>query len=173
MRTRELTFADAPDLLAWAQDPAGGRFFQGDRDSLTPADMERFVLSSLLTQEDLHRAVVDPADRLVGLVSLKQIGDPPGLAEFSIGLLPAAQGRGWAREAAEEILALAFGPLRLAGIYMYTAGDNLATQAFNRRCGFLPLPGPPPGVRRQTAATDRWYGLTRREYLDRRKGQPR
>lgn len=173
MSTRELEFRDAPDLLAWARDEEGSRFFLGDKDSLCLADMESFILGAMLLEEDYHLCISDEQDKLVGLASLKNIDRQEKRAEFSIGLLPAAQGKGLARDAAEDLLVIAFLELELTGIYMYTDAKNLATQAFNDRCGFHPLPGPPPGVKPEASPEVsnpealRWYGLSREEYLAR------
>lgn len=164
MPTRELEFDDAPALLAWIQDPAGSRFFMGETDGLTQADLEAFILSAHLTQTNHHLAITDQENQLVGLVSLKHLDFQRKQGEFSIGLQPAAQGKGLARAAARDLLAFAFIGLRLDRIYMYTLEENTATQRFNLRCGFRPLPGPPDGAAPDTDAPVRWYGLTQAEY---------
>ncbi|MDO4732592.1 MAG: GNAT family N-acetyltransferase [Bacillota bacterium] len=168
MITRELEFRDAPALLAWAQDPRGGRFFRGESSSLCLKDMEGFILGTMLCAGDLHRAIVNEADQLVGLLSLKNIDEEKRRAEFSIGLLPAAQGKGLAGAAVAELLPVAFDELGLESIYMYTDAGNLPTRAFNERCGFRLLESPPEGILPDLPEAGGelcWYGLCREEYL--------
>ena len=164
MSTRELEFEDAPALLAWVQDPEGSRYFMGDAAGLTLEDLEAFILSARITQGEIHLAVTDGEDRLIGLVSLKQVDLVKKQGEFSIGLRPAAQGRGLARAAARDLLGMAFETLGLECVYMYTDPANQATRTFNERCGFQPLPGPPDGIRPDPTAPRVWYGLTRSAY---------
>lgn len=165
MRTRELEPTDAAALLAWAQDPEGSRFFLGDTSQLRLENMQSFILGALLLEDQLHLAVLDEQADFAGLVSLKHIQPELGRAEFSIGLLPGAQGRGLAREAAADILELAFLELGLQRIYMYTDQENLATQHFNDQCGFRPLAEAPAGVQADCPGPVCWYGLERQEYF--------
>lgn len=165
MRIRDLDFQDAAALLAWAKDPEGGRFFRGDSSSLCLKDMEGFILGTMLCAGDLHQAIVDESNQLVGLVSLKNIDEENRRAEFSIGLLPAAQGKGLAGAAVAELLPIAFDELGLESIYMYTDAGNLPTRAFNERCGFRLLESPPEGILPEAEGELCWYGFSREEHL--------
>ena len=162
---RELDFCDAEAMLAWLHEPAVRRYLEGGKESISLAEVEQFILSSRITEGDLHWAVADEKDVFLGMVSLKNIDFTRGQAEFSIGLCASAQGQGYASKAADGLLHHVFCALGLDRIYMYTRPENGATCAFNLRYGFIPLSVLPEGVARHAKGDFCWYGMTRAEFF--------
>jgi phosphinothricin acetyltransferase len=85
-----------------------------------------------------HRFVAVADDRVVGWVALTEYSDRccyRGVADVSVYVDPAAQGRGVGRALLEHLIAGA----EAAGIWTLQAGvfpENQASLALHRRCGF-------------------------------------
>jgi L-amino acid N-acyltransferase YncA len=85
-----------------------------------------------------HRFVASDSDGIVGWVALTAYSDRccyEGVADLSVYVDPAAQGRGIGRTLLEQVVTSAEG----AGIWTLQAGifpENEASLALHRRCGF-------------------------------------
>jgi RimJ/RimL family protein N-acetyltransferase len=96
-----------------------------------------------------------PAQEPVGTLLLMPLTDadgPTGLLEIGWHLHPRGQGQGLATEAAEAVLAAACAA-RVQQVLALTDLDNVRSQAVTVRLGM-----------RDEGTTDRWFGLTTRQY---------
>jgi RimJ/RimL family protein N-acetyltransferase len=92
-----------------------------------------------------------PAGTLL-LMPLTDAGGPTGLLEIGWHLHPRCQGQGLATEAAEAVLAAA-GAAGIGEILALTDLDNVRSQAVAARLGMS-----------DEGTTDRWFGLTARQF---------
>jgi RimJ/RimL family protein N-acetyltransferase len=86
------------------------------------------------------------------LMPLTDADGPAGLPEIGWHLHPRGQGQGFATEAAEAVLAAAAGA-GIAEVLALTDLDNVRSQAVTARLGMA-----------DEGPTDRWYGLTTRQF---------
>jgi RimJ/RimL family protein N-acetyltransferase len=86
------------------------------------------------------------------LMPLTDSGGPTGLVEIGWHLHPRGQGQGLATEAAAAVLAAAAGA-GLDQVLALTDLDNVRSQAVAARLGMM-----------DEGTTDRWYGLTTRQF---------
>jgi RimJ/RimL family protein N-acetyltransferase len=86
------------------------------------------------------------------LMPLMDADGPAGLPEIGWHLHPGYQGQGLATEAAEAVLAAAAGA-GIGQVLALTDLDNVRSQAVAARLGML-----------DEGTTDRWYGLTTRQF---------
>jgi len=92
-----------------------------------------------------------PAGTLL-LMPLADAGGPAGLLEIGWHLHPRRQGQGLATEAAEAVLAMA-AAAGISEVLALTDPDNVRSQAVTARLGMS-----------DDGMTDRWFGLTTRQY---------
>lgn len=129
---RPLTPADLPALVAYRNDPAVARF-QGWSVPVSAEQVQGLVSPEPLGAPGwVQRAVVCGAD-LLGDVALNTQGQQ---AELGITLARAAQGQGYAREAAQAVLAHAFGALQLHRVHAAIDPRNQAVAHLLTRLGF-------------------------------------
>lgn len=121
------------------------------------------VQATLVPPYGLWAIVPRPAEQWqhgpVGTVLLLRLHDDSGpAAEVEVGwhLHPGYQGRGYATEASAALLRAAAG---LVQVLALTDPDNLASQAVAGRLGMA-----------DEGLTDRWYGITARQYRWTRNG---
>jgi RimJ/RimL family protein N-acetyltransferase len=86
------------------------------------------------------------------LMPLTDADGPAGLVEIGWHLHPRGQGQGFATEAAEAVLAAAAGA-GIDQVLALTDLDNIRSQAVTARLGMS-----------DEGTTDRWYGLTVRQF---------
>lgn len=101
----------------------------------------------------------------VGVVTLK-VNQPAGRAELGYAITPATWGRGFATEAAREVLRFAFEGLHLRRVTAACLADNPASSRVLERLGFrlvARLEPEEPGT--GDSFTMLFYGLAREEYL--------
>lgn len=101
--------------------------------------LERKIAQSTLEREGeaLTLAVVlpEPEGRLIGEVNLDWISEQHGQGEIGFVFHPGYQGCGYAREAAEEMLRLAFTGLGLHRVFGRCDPRNTSSAALMRRLG--------------------------------------
>lgn len=99
----------------------------------------------------LSAAEQNPVGTLL-LIPLTDADGPTGLPEIGWHLHPRGQGQGLATEAAEAVLAAAAGA-GIGEVLALTDLDNVRSQAVAARLGMT-----------DEGTTDRWYGLTTRQF---------
>lgn len=131
LRLDALKESDAPALFGYRADPEVSRY-QGWRPE-TLDEVERFirnqtVLATPSPGEWFQRAIRLAADgSLIGDLGLCLSAD--GQAEFGITLAPAAQGRGFAREALHGLFGELFGRLDVHRVHASVDPRNAASMA--------------------------------------------
>lgn len=96
------------------------------------------ALAAARAAQDTHGVCLWAVRRdgaVIGDCGFHVIGE--GIYELAYHFLPAAQGRGYATEAARAALAHAFGPLGARAVVAWTHPDNTPSAAVLRRCGFV------------------------------------
>lgn len=122
MNIRELRKDDAIKMLQWMHDRNVVQYMNQDFMSMTLEDCVCFIENAGNNQQSKHFAVIDNQNQYIGTISLKNIQD--GNAEFAIAICSEAMGKGYARKAMEEIIAMGFRDIGLHTIYWYVSKDN-------------------------------------------------
>lgn len=144
LRLRRWQEADRPAFAAMNADPAVMRYFAAPLDrAASDAFMDRIE-----AHIDTHGFGFWAVERLnqpgmIGLCGLAVVpwaeevweGHQGPAVEIGWRLLPAVQGQGYAREAAEIALAHGFGPLGLDRVFAFTAPQNTASWGLMLRLG--------------------------------------
>lgn len=174
---REFEASDAPAVLRYQSDARYQTYYPDSE--ITPASTEAFVQMFLDQQAESPRwkwqLVIVPdepyegAARLAGNIGLRL--DAPGALTGHIGyeLDPVLWGRGYATEAAEEMLRFGFEELGLYRIWSWCIADNTGSRRVLERVGMRL-----EGVQRQHEYfKGRWrdqrlYGLLAREWRESR-----
>lgn len=137
LRLDGLQPADAPALFGYRADPEVWRYQNWRPDSL--AEVERFIRNqSAFTVPVIgqwrQRAIRLRDDgALVGDLAFCLSGD--GLAEFGISVAPGHQGKGFAREAAQALLADLFGRMDVHRVHASVDPRNTPSMALMRSLG--------------------------------------
>lgn len=98
------------------------------------------------------------ARTLIGSAGFKGPPDAQGMVEIGYSILPEFQRAGYASEASEALVALAFRDARVQRVIAETLPELIASMGVMRRCGMRQLdetPNEPGGVR---------FGITRAEF---------
>ncbi len=171
---RQLTVADAPDVLVFRGDPYAQRF---NSEPLTTLDQSIALIGEV---NDAYRersgvtwAVVDvPTNRTIGIFGLNGWDRHHRRAEVGYDLAKEFWGRGLATEALGAILTFGFRSMDLNRIEAATIADNLESIRLLDRAGFVR-----EGTRREHSLEDdsafhdaAIYGLLRREFPARQGG---
>lgn len=120
----------------------GFRAAQGLRESMVSSDVSPDWLSRLhnATSADpwtLGFAVIHREQGLViGSASFKGPPDRDGMVEIAYGIAPAYQNQGYATEAAEALVAYAFGSRRVRIVRAHTRERESASTHVLEHCGF-------------------------------------
>jgi RimJ/RimL family protein N-acetyltransferase len=128
MKLRKLNDSDVPLILEWMKDPMINQFFRFNSKNVTLETVMQFVQQS---------QVVDDNDRYLGTISLKDIDEDTGKAEYAICMRKNAQGTGAAAFATAEILRIGFGERNLNRVYLNVLSDNLRANRFYQKFGFI------------------------------------
>lgn len=130
MFLRQLCPEDASALLGWLKDKRTNQWLEGDMTTLSPEDMDSFILRCMLMQGDEYRIIADNDGSFLGLAGLKENG------ELSLGLIWEAQGKGYAAAAADELLEYGFKQMGLEYIHARVNKENIRALRF---CAAYPL----------------------------------
>ncbi len=169
---RELKEKDAPFMLEWMHDPVFQRSFKKRMLDTTREDALRFIRNAHIPEHvstgmSLHYAIADSDDQYLGTISLKDIDNENGTAEYAITLRKPVQGKGVAYKATRLILDKAFRELKLRRVFLSVHADNAAAIKLYEKSGFsyegefrnhFLIDGKPVGWK--------WYGMLREEYCD-------
>ena len=134
---RPLEIKDAGRMLEWMNDKDTTQHLQIGARTYSLPDTIDFIQHAVVEEHNLHRAVVDKSDNYVGTVSLKNIDQVQGEAEYAIALHPVARGTGAAFIATKEILNIAFIKLKLHRVYLNVREENQRAIRFYEKFGFL------------------------------------
>lgn len=103
----------------------------------TLSDCVNFIKNSYEMKNDCHMAIVDEKDEYIGTVSLKDIDVEYKDAEFAIVLRKSAWGRGYAKQAIEDIIQVAFVEYGLKSIYCNVLRDNVTAISLYEKVGWV------------------------------------
>lgn len=168
---RELQKKDAPRMHEWMQNEEITKNFQTDFGSFSLEKVQSFIESaSKQTLEDsgLSYAIVNDNDEYMGTISLKNINRVDKNAEYAIVTRADAHGKGYAKQASNEILKIAFEELGLERVYLYVSVENIAANKFYQKFGFVEEGVFRKHVKISGKLTDiRWYSILKDEFLSR------
>lgn len=136
MRLRRLELGDASFMLEWMHDSDVVEYMKADFTSKTIRDCQAFIGSAKEDQKNLHLAITDDEDQYMGTVSLKNIHEKEGFAEFGITIRRCAMGKGYAQFGMQVMLEKGFEDLGLKSIIWCVARDNLRANRFYQKLGY-------------------------------------
>lgn len=134
---RKLRPEDAVPMLEWMHDESVVEHLHADFLHKTLQDCERFIRFSQDDKKDLHLAVTDQTDAYMGTVSLKNIDQQSGTAEFGICMHPAGMGTGLSKAAMAEILEYGYRILGLKEIFWCVSARNQRANRFYQKNGYM------------------------------------
>lgn len=124
MKMRELCLKDALFMYEWMQDKNVICGLQPKFAEMTEEDCKAFIERSWTEEKNLHLAVVNEEDEYMGTVSLKNIDQASGEAEFAIAIRTKAMGAGFSTFAMKEILRIGLEEMGLKRIYWCVLKKN-------------------------------------------------
>ena len=145
-------------MLEWMTDPDITRFFRFDASRVTLESCLAFIEKANQQLDAMHFAIVDEKDEYLGTISLKNIDQESGCAEYAISTRKKAHGTGAAREATQQILRYAFETLGLVRVYLNVLAENSRANDFYRKAGFRFIREEPAALElRGERKTLNWY----------------
>ena len=168
MKLRLLQQKDAAGMLEWMHDEEVNKYFRFRAEDMSEKKAREFIMKSLLDAEErknFHFAITDDKDEYLGTISLKGIDWEAKTAEYDISLRRAAQGKGIAFEATQNLLDYAFQKLELNRVYLNDLPENRRAIHLYEKCGFQY-----EGIFRNHISIRgkivslKWYGLLAEEY---------
>ena len=161
MRLRNLECKDAPLMLEWMHDQDVVKYLAADFASKTIEDCNRFIASSLVNKDNIHKAIVSDEDEYMGTVSLKHIDWVNGSAEFAITVRKAAMGKGYSWFGMVEVFKLAFEQIHLQSVYWCVSEKNSRACRFYDKHGFRRIVDVSPEIlgRYCDFSELRWYSV--------------
>ncbi len=139
LRLRRFNVDDAQFVLTLLNEPSFLRYI-GDKQVRTVEDARQYIVNGPISSYErngfgLYRAELkEPGTPIgmCGLIKREELPDP----DIGFAFLPVAWGKGFAREAAAEVLRDARERLRLRRILAITSLDNQASIKLLQRLGF-------------------------------------
>lgn len=161
MLLRKLELKDAPLMLEWMHDDKVTHDLNTDFASKKLEDAKAFILASVNTKKDLHKAIVSDTDEYMGTVSLKNIDREQGNAEFAITVRISAMGRGYSWHGMTEIIHIAFEELGLDCVYWCVSKKNVRAVCFYNKHGFKQVAEIPQNIINRYEGKDDliWYSV--------------
>ena len=165
---RGLQEKDAPYMLEWMQDPDIACFFRFDAQKMTVDSCCDFILKSGEDSRYRHFAIAKKdTDEYLGTVSLKQIDQEKGEAEYAISTRKKAHGTGAAFQATRLIWEIAFEDYRLRRVYLNVLAENQRANAFYRKVGYRFEYCEENAVEIQDVKKNlNWYAISRQQYME-------
>lgn len=133
---RNLELKDAKPMLDCLKDPKVNLLMNIDGSKMTIFDCEKFIKSSLESNNHKHFAITDNYDKWVGTISLKNIDLNSKTAEYAIITASNVHGTGISYLSTMEILNYGFNVLKLEKVYLNVVKDNERANKFYQKCGF-------------------------------------
>ena len=133
---RELNIQDASLMLEWMHTADVVCYLNKNFSLATLLDCRKFIEKSLTDETNVHMAIVDNFDTYLGTVSLKNIDENNGEAEFAIVLRKCAMGKGISQVAMKLMLHIGMDELNLKRIYWCVSVDNLRAIHFYDKNGY-------------------------------------
>lgn len=170
IRLRELREKDAILMLEWMHDTDIQKSFNKDMLSATLEDAIEFcreskIPTNILDGTSLHYAIVDETDEYLGTISLKNIDEYNGTAEYAITTRKKVAGKGIAFAATGLLLHKAFLEINLNRVFLSVLSDNKAAIRLYERCGFIYEGEFRNHIRRGDVFMNwKWYGMLKEEY---------
>lgn len=166
---RELEMVDAQPMFETLNDKNVNQYMNIGSSTITLNDCKNFILNSRDKSKNIHFAITDN-NLWVGTISLKNIDNVVGQAEYAIITSSKIHGKGIAFVATMELLDFAFSKMKLNRIYLNVLTDNERANHFYIKCGFK-LEGT---FRMSTCVKGNivdlnWYSILREEYLKENK----
>lgn len=164
---RELRKGDASGMLEWMTDPEISSCFRYDVSKITLASCQKFIKTANDNPNCRHFAIANNRDDYLGTVSLKNIDDTEGSAEFAIGTRSSVRGIGV--DATILALKVAFGELNLKKVYLNVYSENTRAQKCYLKVGFRFVKKEENAFVKDGVSKDlNWYEITREEFLSKR-----
>lgn len=174
MTLRKLKQKDAPLMLEWMHDENISSQFRFDSMAQTMETVEAFITRSEDFAKEKHFAIVDETDEYMGTISLKNIDEADGTAEYAIVLRAGAQGRGLAAKATRALLDKAFVEFGLSKVYLNVLSQNIRAVRFYESFGFKPEGEFKRHIVISGQSRDlKWYAIFREEYLQKQPDRVR
>lgn len=136
MKLRNLCDKDIPFMMEWMLDKDINRFFRFDSSKITYDSIKTFIDEANISNNCVHKAVVNSNDEYYGTVSLKNINYVERMAEYAISTRKIAKHKGYGQFATNEILRIAFRELELNKVYLNVLEENKQAIKLYKKCGF-------------------------------------
>lgn len=133
---RKLDVKDAQKMLDCLRDKTVTQFMKVDGNKMTIDNCLSFIKSSWTDDQNKHFAIIDDNDGWVGTISLKNVDYVKSEAEYAIITSSSVHGKGYAKQATNDIFSYAFKDLHLKRVYLNVACDNLRAISFYKKMGF-------------------------------------
>lgn len=121
---RQVQSSDAPDVAKFHQDPAVSKYIGG---RTTVEGCEQSILAwTHLNKADKgwYYCILDSTGRFVGMCVITGDGDDDGTFHLSIGIVPLAQNKGYAKAAVKEAITLMRQVPSVKALAAYVEDDN-------------------------------------------------
>lgn len=136
MDLRKLELRDAEYMLEWMHDENVNSYLEKDFSAMELEDCREFIKNSFSNKLNAHYAIVDEKDEYMGTISLKNIDMENKRAEYAISCRTKAMGRGFAREATEQLCDIARDSHGLALLFLNVYDYNVRAQKLYEKTGF-------------------------------------
>lgn len=137
MKLRSLEAEDAEYMLEWMQDENVTFYLAEDFSDITLEQCQGFIFQSFFEQDkNIHYAITDAKDEYIGTISLKNIDRKRNCAEYAIVCRTKAMGKGYAKEATEELFRIAIEEMQLKLLYLNVYDFNVRAQKLYQKVGF-------------------------------------
>ena len=143
MKLRQLEPKDAALMYEWMHDTSVVGDLKANFTEKTMDDCLNFIAAAQSSETDIHFAVADDQDEYMGTVSLKHVDRVNRMAEFAIVVRKAAMGRGFSREAMEQILRYGVEQLDLEHIFWCVSRMNTRAVRFYDKNGYCRMKAAP------------------------------
>lgn len=157
MVLRKLALKDAEYMLEWMHDENVNSYLEKDFSGMELEDCIQFIRNSFSDKLNIHYAIVDEEDEYMGTISLKNIDMENKRAEYAISCRTKAMGRGFAKEATEQLCNIARDTYGLVSLFLNVYDYNIRAQKLYEKTGFHKI-DKPEFVKEACDMRLLWYG---------------